>query len=322
MLADSFTPLTHSPLLSARTRAVLDDVRKREEAREQLQQKLGVSTKDVAAYRAFSAEHYYAPLLSCMLSKYRVCIQPDTIAGVKVWIVEPETRQVRPERVLINFHGGGFVFGGGDGGLLEAIPVAAKSHTRVIAVDYRLAPEHVFPAASVDSVSVYAECLKHYRANRIGLFGGSVGALLTAQTLASLGAQAIELPGAAGMFFGGAGFWSSGDSGCWRPMIDGSAPLSSRENPYLKTADEADPLAFPLVSADVLRSFPPCLLITATRDAALSSVAHTHARLSALGVAVELHVWEGLGHAFFYEADLPESDEAYARIADFFERRL
>jgi acetyl esterase/lipase len=66
-----------------------------------------------------------------------------------------------------------------------------------------------------------------------------------------------------------------------------------------------DALVFPLRSSAALAQFPPSLLMSATRDYALSSVIHMHSRLAAAGVEARLHVWEGLDHAFFYNPDFP-----------------
>jgi len=71
-----------------------------------------------------------------------------------------------------------------------------------------------------------------------------------------------------------------------------------------------------------MSKFPPSLLVAATRDKALSSVVYTHSLLVAQGVEAELHVWEGLGHAFFYDPDLPQSREVYAVVIKFFDTHL
>src|SRR3546814_4106261 len=69
-------------------------------------------------------------------------------------------------------------------------------------------------------------------------------------------------------------------------------------NPYFNGTSPVDPLVFPARSLALLAKFPPTLLVTATRDFALSSTVYTHSRLVAQGVDAELHVWEGLPHAF------------------------
>jgi hypothetical protein len=103
-------------------------------------------------------------------------------------------------------------------------------------------------------------------------------------------------------------------------------PVDKYANPqtnlYLQDVYPQDSLAFPGQSDETLEQFPPSLFITASRDIAFSSVVNTHARLVAYGIDAELHVWEGLGHAFFYNPDLPQSREAYDVIAKFFDRHL
>jgi epsilon-lactone hydrolase len=122
---------------------------------------------------------------------YPVDIASDTIAGVPVRIVTPLV--ISPEkrdRVLINLHGGGF--NSDSGSLSESIPIANLTGTKVIAVLYRLAPEHPFPAGLDDAISVYKELLKTYEASHIGIYGTSAGAILTAEVTAKL--KQLNLP--------------------------------------------------------------------------------------------------------------------------------
>jgi hypothetical protein len=93
---------------------------------------------------------------------YPVKVEETSLAGVPVRVITPlNLAQTRRDHVLINLHGGGF--NSDSGSLTESIPVAYLSKTKVIAVLYRLAPEHPFPAALDDAVSVYRELLKTYR---------------------------------------------------------------------------------------------------------------------------------------------------------------
>ena len=93
---------------------------------------------------------------------YPVNIAQDTIAGIPVRIVTPLTMSPgKRDRVLINLHGGGF--NSDSGSLTETIPIANLTGTKVVAVLYRLAPEHPFPAGLDDAVAVYKELLKTYK---------------------------------------------------------------------------------------------------------------------------------------------------------------
>ena len=71
-----------------------------------------------------------------------------------------------------------------------------------------------------------------------------------------------------------------------------------------------------------MAKFPPTLLIAGSRDSTVSSLFRTQALLSKLGVDAELHVWDGMWHAFFMDPDLPESQEVYRVVVSFFARHL
>jgi acetyl esterase/lipase len=171
--------------------------------------------------------------------------------------------------------------------------------------------------------AVYRELLKSYSPGDIGIYGCSAGGLLAAETIAWIRRERLPMPGAIGMFCMGASYTGKGDSSYVARAISGApADEFTPYFAYFKGIESNDPRAFPAFSREVLLAFPPSLMISGTRDHALSSVINTHARLSALGVESELHVFEGLGHAFFYDPDLPESQEVYALVSRFFDTHL
>jgi monoterpene epsilon-lactone hydrolase len=142
---------------------------------------------------------------------YPVKIAADAIAGVPVRVVTPLS--ITPEkrdRVLINLHGGGF--NSDSGSLSETIPIANLTGTTVIAVLYRLAPEHPFPAGVDDVVVVYKELLKTYQPNHMGIYGTSAGAILTAEVTVKLKQLKLPLPAATGIFSGLGDLGHEGDS--------------------------------------------------------------------------------------------------------------
>jgi acetyl esterase/lipase len=91
---------------------------------------------------------------------------------------------------------------------------------------------------------------------------------------------------------------------------------------YLSNVDAKDPLAYPINSPALVAQFPPTLLVTSTRGMEYSSTINSHNALVRAGVDAELHVWDGLPHAFWYNSDLPESREVYDVIARFFDRHF
>ena len=192
---------------------------------------------------------------------------------------------------------------------------------RVVSVDYRQGPEHRFPAASEGVATVYRHLLKNHTPEQIGIFGCSAGGMLTAQSIAWFDAQELPQPGAIGIFCAGAGEFGVGDAGVITGAF-GEDHGGERTMPYFEGADWSDPLVAPIDHPDLLRQFPPTLVITSTRDGALGSAIVTHQRLVGVGVESELHVYEGLMHYFFADTSLPESRQVFDVTSRFFDRHL
>lgn len=255
---------------------------------------------------------------------YDVSIERTEIGGVPVQIVTPADREPDPGRILINLHGGGFLWGGDTGALVEAIPIAASSGMTVMTVDYRLAPEARFPAASEDVATVYASLLERFEAESIGIYGCSAGSMLTAQSLVWFQEHGLPSPGAIGLFCMGASM-PGGDSVYISQVASGAAPGNSidwKVHPYFAGSDFSDPKVVPLASSEAIAAFPPTLLISGTRDGGLSSVLATHAALARAGVSAELHVWDGMWHSFMSDPEPQESREAYQTVGKFFKKTL
>ncbi len=252
----------------------------------------------------------------------------EHIGGVHAYVYEPSTgvSAKNRARVLINLHGGGFTGCWPGCAELESIPIAALMKIKVVSVDYREGPEYKFPAASEDVAHVYAELLKTYKPKNIGIYGCSAGGMLTAMSLAWFQKHALPSPGADGIFCASAGGFGGDASYIAFPMGEARMPPGKALGPsrlgYFSTANPKDPLVSPIESHAVLAKFPATLLITGTRDFAMSGAIHTDIELTKAGVDSELHVWEGLFHGFFYNADIPESKDAFNIMINFFDRHL
>jgi acetyl esterase/lipase len=285
--------------------------------------------KDLVATRA-RYDRISRARVAAMRALYPVTIVRSEIDGVPVETITPAggVAPANHGKVLINIHGGSFMFGGGGpGGEVEAIPIAALGGIPVVAVDYRLAPEHRFPAASEDVTAVYRWLLKSHAAGSIGIYGCSAGGIITGETIAWLQAQHLPRPGAIGTFCASIADLG-GDSDFTAPALLGLVvpndipPITGASNGYLDGQSPDDPLIRPSASRAVLAAFPPTLLITGTRDFAMSNVIQSDRLLTEAGVDAELHVWDGMWHAFFMDPGMPESREAYRVIAGFFDRHL
>jgi acetyl esterase/lipase len=255
---------------------------------------------------------------------YPAEVTESSMAGVPVRIVMPsDVPAGHQDRVLMNLHGGGFVVDSGS--LTETIPIASLTKTKVVAVLYRMAPEHPFPAAVDDAVAVYKELLKTYKPEHIAVYGTSAGAILTGEFAVKVKQLGLPEPAALGIFSGLGDFSRTGDS--WNLFslsgLSGylaEASLTPKPSSYVGSTDVQDPVLSP-VYAD-LRGLPPTLFMTSTRDALLSGTCLLDRAFLQAGVAAQLVVFEALPHAFWNNPQLPESKEADRDMAAFLGKHL
>jgi acetyl esterase/lipase len=283
---------------------------------------------DIATRRAYY-DRFNSALARRAAEIYPVRIESKLFGSVKAEVITPKEGVAASERdrVLINLHGGAFLWGEGGGGEIESIPIASVGRITVITIAYRQGPEYKFPAASEDVATVYRALLKDHDPKKIGIYGCSAGGILTAEALAWLQKEHLPMPGAVGIFCASAGKFG-GDSVLLAPELAGQAPLPGSTQgklsftPYFSDVSPADPLVLPMNSKQVMAHFPPTLLLAGSRDFAASSVCQTDIELTKAGVKTELHIWDGLWHSFFNNPDLPESKEMYSIVVNFFDRNL
>lgn len=277
--------------------------------------------------------YYQSDLYKGLIQKYPVTITPKIMNGVYTEVVTSKegVSAKNVNRVLINVHGGGFKEGARWGGRMESIPVSSVGKIKVVSIDYRMGPEHRFPAASKDVETVYRALLKTYSPENIGIYGCSAGGMLTGQSMAWFIQEQLPVPGAIGMFCGAA---SHGAGDAWDRNAALSGGVNEDYSAYIKEntensrsyflgANMQSSLIVPAHYDEIISKFPPSLIISSTRDYMLSAAIHTHRQLTRLGVVADFHVWEGLGHGFFLlDYNIPESEEVHDVTVDFFDRYL
>ncbi|GLR68249.1 esterase [Acidocella aquatica] len=280
----------------------------------------------VDAFRAGIDEMFAKPLAVRLLAQFPVTIEASKIGNIPVDIFTP-VGEFDPDHVLINLHGGAFCSGATYISQIESIPVAHLGQYRVVSIDYRQGYEHKFPAATEDVCAVYAELLKTYSAGRIGIYGGSAGGSLTLQVIAWLLEHGIELPGAIAVLGAGAGGNGDGDyfsaiGTAVPPPID-AFNLRGNRFGYFSEVGPESPLINPLLGGKgFLANYPPSLFITGTRAFDLSPAIATQRALFQAGVDAQLHVFDGMGHCFYYDTALPESLDAYDTLLRFFQKHM
>jgi acetyl esterase/lipase len=270
-------------------------------------------------------ENGLAPLVARLKAEFPVRITARNIGSVPVEEFLPEG--VDETRVLIHLHGGGFLAGGIPAGRVESIPVSHLGKYRVISVQYRHGYEHKYPAAQEDVEAVYRALLEHYPAQNIGMFGGSSGGTLAAQSVAWMLAKSLPAPGALGLLCAGTG--GVGDASYFAPIGTGQHPpfdsfttMRELKYGYFAGAVPDDPSINPALAPGLLAKFPPTFLLTGTRASDMSAVLATHRALAQAGADAQLHMFDGMGHCFYSNIFLPEGADAYASLIRFLRRQL
>ncbi|MFM8574108.1 MAG: alpha/beta hydrolase [Pirellula sp.] len=247
------------------------------------------------------------------------------IAGVTCYRVEPkQVAESKSDWLLVHLHGGAYVLGSGIGAAQEAVLVATECKATTLSVDYRMPPDHPFPAALEDSVAVWKELLKTYSPKKMALFGTSAGAGLTLATVLKLKELGEPLP--AVLFAGtpASDITKTGDSYSTNAGLDNGLGqyegfLESSFKLYAGGRDMKDRYLSPVYGE--MGGFPPTILVTGTRDLFLSNTIRVHRKLRSVGVKSELHVYEGQSHAD-YMRSYPslEAQDAMREIAMFFDQ--
>lgn len=282
------------------------------------------ATDDIVSLRRLWDEHETLPALERAKACFPVNIDTASFGGISAEVVTPADgiSAANKDRVLINLHGGGFIAGAHARALLEAVPIASVAKIKVVTLDYRLAPEHIFPAASEDIAAAYRALLAEFEPNKIGLYGCSAGGTLSAEAVAWFQKEGLPRPGAIAMICSNAARMGTGDSSVLGRALGVAVPHPHKLRWYFDGSDANDPLVSPCASPNVLAKFPPTLLISASRDFFLSHTTHMHLQLIKAGVDARLYVWDGLWHGFVWSPELPESREAFDVVARFFARHL
>lgn len=233
------------------------------------------------------------------------------------WVV---AAGIEAERVILYLHGGGYVIGSPatHRGLAERLSRAAAA--RVLVIDYRLAPEHPFPAAVEDATAAYRWLLASgVKADEIVVAGDSAGGGLTVSTLVALRDAGQPLPAAGVCESPWVDMEGIGESMTTRAGLD---PMVQREglvgmaNLYLNGTDPRTPLAAPLY-AD-LHSLPPLLIQVGTSETLFDDSTRLAECAKAAGVEVTLEPWDDMIHVWqLFASVLPEGQKAVDRIGEF-----
>ena len=252
-----------------------------------------------------------------------VTVQPIAIGDLSAeWLRPPG---VKGDRAVLYLHGGGYTLGSCNTHRALGARLAIASQAPVLVIDYRLAPEHPFPAAFEDAIQVYRWLLAlGMSAHSIAFAGDSAGGGLAMAAAIALRDHGDPLPAAIVCMSPWADLAVKGESMVTRAKAD---PLISRESSllhaglYVAQHDPTLPLVSP-VYAD-LHDFPPLLIQVGNNEVLLSDSVRLAERARQAGVDTTLEIWDGLWHVFqAYAPFLPEAQQAIKRVGGFINQHL
>jgi monoterpene epsilon-lactone hydrolase len=233
------------------------------------------------------------------------------------WITAPEAAN---DRVILYLHGGGYVMGSINTHRAMIARISRAAQARALALDYRLAPEHPFPAAVEDATAAYRWLLEQgYQPGRIVFAGDSAGGGLVLAALLSLRDASVPMPAGAVPISPWTDMEGTGDSVKTKatrdPMVQQDGLLSMAKM-YVGQADPKNPLLSP-IHAD-FRGLPPLLIQVGEAEVLLDDSTRVTDRAKAAGVKVDLEVWDDMFHVWHIFAKLlPEAQQAIDRVGQF-----
>ncbi len=244
-------------------------------------------------------EQSILPMLRQMSAQAQAQVEERSANGARVFDILPSGVSADSGPIVLDIHGGALILCGGELCRVMGTGAAMRMQRRVWSVDYRMAPEHPYPAALDDCIAAYRALLAERSPEQIIVSGGSAGGNLAAALMLRARDEGLPLP--AGLILGTPeiDLTESGDSFQTNDGIDPS--LSSLMPVNLLYADGHD-LTHPYLSplfGDFAKGFPPTLLTTGTRDLYLSNTVRMHRALRAANIPAALHVTEAGPHTGF-----------------------
>ncbi|MEX0708456.1 MAG: alpha/beta hydrolase [Woeseia sp.] len=253
----------------------------------------------------------------------RVRVIPASIAGIDCeWLV-PRGSEDAP--VLYYLHGGAYVMGSSRTHRRLVSFIARAARVRALMPNYRLAPEHRFPAGLTDACTVYRRLLAQgLDPAQIAIGGDSAGGGLAMATILKLRDDGARLPACAVLLSPWLDLTGSGESMQTRAGLDPlfrAADMPATADHYCNTNELRNPLVSPLYS-DV-HNLPPVFIQVGDHEILLSDSTRFSDRLSAAGSGITLQTWPDMWHVFqFFIGQMPESGRAVREIAQFLRHKM
>lgn len=254
-----------------------------------------------------AVQRRYAATVAKKVMPKAASVETVMVDQTVIHVATPDTMD-REGFAYVDLHGGALVFGGGDACRASAQVEAQKHGVRCYGVDYRMPPDHPYPAALDDCLTAYRYVLERHLPYNVIIGGRSAGGNLAVAMLLRGREEGLPMPSALVLLSPELDLTESGDSFGVNQMVDVVLPgsLMSCNHLYAGEADLGHPYLSPLFGE--LDGLPPTFLQTGTRDLFLSNAVRMHRKLRRANIPVELHVCEAMPHGGF-SGEAPEDLE-------------
>jgi len=280
-------------------------------------------------YRSWTRDTPVAQMRSDWDAAFQPCTVPVSCERVSACDVDGEWiagSNAHHDKAILYFHGGGFRLGSVSSHRELIARIAEANGCQVLAINYRLAPEHRFPAPLEDAIAAYGLMLDQgLSPENIAFAGDSAGGNLVLAAMLSLRERGAPLPAAAVLMSPWTDLAATGASYVSRANAD---PIHARpmilalaKNYLGEHGDPFHPLASPLYAE--LAGLPPLLIQVGDRETVLDDSVMFADKARAAGIDVELQIWDGMIHVFqMFASELAEARQAIDSIAKFLKRHL
>lgn len=285
--------------------------------------------KTTEEWKAMIAQSTQASLehIAVVQADFAVQVKVLNIANVDVYEIFPQNHEnIKKDKIIIYVHGGGLIYNPGITGTQQAMQLALEGY-RVLSIDYRMLPDHPYPAALDDIYAVYQALLLEHSAKNICIYGSSAGGGLVMALLLKAKAEKLNLPAAIGLgspwmdlrLNGGGDTintleWVDNTLISVRGYTQRSAQL------YANGEDLSHPYISPIFGD--FTGLPPVIIISGTRDLFLSQCVMTHRKFKQAKIEADLQIWEGMSHDQYEAYQAPESKEVFYELGEFFLKHL
>ena len=252
-------------------------------------------------------------------------VEKINMEGIQAeWLI-PFSSSTRSEKVILYLHGGGYVTGSIEDHRMMCGLLANATGTKVLIPEYRLAPEHPFPAALDDALKVYQWLLDQgYSSTNMIIAGDSAGGGLSVATVLALKEKSGSLPAAVVCLSPWADLALTGQSHTTKAKAEAILNKDVLHEWALCYTDESN-LTNPLVSPihGDFHGFPPLLIQVGSEEILLDDSTLLVEKAKSAGVHVTLKIWDGMWHVWQALGDLiPENKKTFEEIGQFVQRQF